>query len=194
MGEKFLPLLGYRKRAHMMNAMLGSLVGGKMSSSDPPHTKIMFLDDPETVRAKISGALCEEGNVETNGILPTLKEILIPISEIWVELEKAQRKNQPEQVNGIVGDRRSFVSKDAPEDTLFSVPLEPTGSDNFKHFNSYHQIEQDFAQKKLHPDALKAAVAEAINQLLAPIRTAYERNDEWQRVDEKAYPDDVPSC
>lgn len=106
-----------------------------MPSSDPPRIKIMFLDDPETVRAKISGTLCEEGNVETKWLL-TCQEILVPINEIWVELGKAQTNNQPSQVNGVVGDRRSFGSKDAPKDRLFSVPLEPKGSEDCKHFKS----------------------------------------------------------
>lgn len=191
MAEKFLPLLGYRKRAHLMNAMLGSLVGGKMSSSDPPHTKITFLDDPDTVRTKIFGAFCEEGNIETNGVLPTLKEILFPISEIWLERGK---RNHSDQVNGIVDGRRSFVIKDAPEATLFSVRFGPTGSDECKHYASYHQLEQDFAQKRLHPEALKAAVADALNQLLAPIRTAYDNSEEWRTVNKKAYPDSAHSC
>ena len=177
-----------------MNAMLGSLVGGKMSSSDPPHTKIMFLDDPETVRSKISGAFCEEGNIEKNGILPTLKEILIPISELWLENITAKSDGNPTKGNSLTGDRRPFSSKDAPEGTLFTVNPGAKDIGDCKHYQSYEQIEQDFAQKKLHPESLKAAVAEALNQLLAPIRQAYDTNEEWRAVDKKAYPDPADSC
>lgn len=194
MAEKFLPMLGYQKRAHLMNAMLGSLVGGKMSSSDPPHTKIMFLDDPETVRSKISGAFCEEGNIEENGILPTLKEVLIPISELRLESAMVKSDGNPAEGNSIMGDRRPFSSKDAPEGTLFTVNLGAKDAGDCKHYKSYQQIEQDFAQKKLHPEPLKTAVAEALNLLLAPIRRAYDTNEEWRVVDMKAYPDPADSC
>ena len=33
--EKYLPLLGYKKRIHFMNPMIPGLTGDKMSSSEP---------------------------------------------------------------------------------------------------------------------------------------------------------------
>ncbi|KAJ7167401.1 tyrosine tRNA ligase [Mycena crocata] len=66
--EQYLPRLGYAKRAHLMNAMVPGLAGGKMSSSDP-NSKIDFVDAPEVVRKKIKAAFCEEGKVADNGIL-----------------------------------------------------------------------------------------------------------------------------
>jgi tyrosyl-tRNA synthetase len=49
--EQYLPKLGYKKRAHLMNAMVPGLAGGKMSASDPK-SKIDFLDSSEEVRKK----------------------------------------------------------------------------------------------------------------------------------------------
>ena len=57
--EKYLPILGYKKRAHLMNTMVGGLSGSKMSSSDPD-SKIDLLDDAKTVKAKLGKAFCEE--------------------------------------------------------------------------------------------------------------------------------------
>lgn len=192
MAERFLPRLGYRRRAHLMNEMLGSLVGGKMSSSDPAHTKIMFLDDPDTVRAKISGASCEAGNVDTNGILPTLKEVLIPISELRVERfrDQAAGQNPPNNATS-TADRRPFCSGDAPGGAVFTVELD---QGKRRHYQSYDEIERDFVENRLDPGKLKAAVAEAFNQLLAPIRKAYDENNEWQAVDKVAYPDENDLC
>jgi tyrosyl-tRNA synthetase len=48
LAEKYLPHLGYRKRAHLMNYMVPSLTGTKMSASDVD-SKIDLLDDPKTV-------------------------------------------------------------------------------------------------------------------------------------------------
>ncbi|KAF7291477.1 Tyrosine--tRNA ligase [Mycena kentingensis (nom. inval.)] len=82
--ELYLPRLGYAKRAHLMNAMVPGLAGGKMSSSDP-NSKIDFLDSADAVRKKIKLAFCEEGNVEENGILSFVKAVLIPISKLRLE-------------------------------------------------------------------------------------------------------------
>lgn len=183
MAETFLPQLGYRKRAHMMNTMLGSLIGGKMSSSDPPNTKIMFLDGPNTVREKISGAYCEAGEIAKNGILPTLKQILIPISELRVERQK--------QGHSLSSDQKPFCSTNAPKGAVFSVELNTKDGGGCRHYKSYDEIEQEFGQKKLDPVALKEAVAEALNQLLAPIRSSYRENKAWQEVDKVAYPGEI---
>ena len=51
--EKYLPILGFKKRAHLMNPMVGGLSGAKMSSSDPD-SKIDLIDDAESVH----GATC----------------------------------------------------------------------------------------------------------------------------------------
>lgn len=57
--EKYLPVLGYKKRAHLMNTMVGGLTGSKMSSSDPD-SKIDLLDDAKSVERKLKKAFCEE--------------------------------------------------------------------------------------------------------------------------------------
>ncbi|KAF7512503.1 hypothetical protein GJ744_001438 [Endocarpon pusillum] len=187
MAETFLPQLGYRKRAHLMNEMLPSLVGGKMSSSDPPNTKIMFLDGPDTVREKIAQANCEAGDIEKNGILPMLKEVLIPISELRVE----RCMHDAESLTA-TGYPRPFCSEDAPKGTVFSVEQGATDSRELRHYMSYSELQDDFLQKKLDPEALKTAVAGAINQLLSPIRSAYKENEVWRAADEMAYPGEVP--
>ena len=57
--EKYLPLLGYAKRAHLMNPMVPGLQVTKMSSSDED-SKIYLLDSPETLKKKFK-AFCEPG-------------------------------------------------------------------------------------------------------------------------------------
>jgi len=76
--EKYLPLLGYEKRIHLMNPMVPGLVGAKMSASDPD-SKIDLLDEPEAVTRKIKKAFCEEGNIENNPLLTFCKMVLFPI-------------------------------------------------------------------------------------------------------------------
>ena len=119
-----------------MNPMVGSLVGGKMSSSDPAHTKIMFLDGPETVQRKISGAYCKEGDVATNGILPILKEILVPISELRSKrLWKEVSIESPRQDTS-----RPFCSEDAPKDTVFTIEQDGENGWEGKHYNTYAEM------------------------------------------------------
>ncbi|KAJ3109891.1 hypothetical protein HK100_003229 [Physocladia obscura] len=76
--REYLPILGYKKRSHLMNVMLGGLSGSKMSSSDPD-SKIDLLDDEKQIRKKLAKAFCEEGNVDDNPILSFLKIVIFPI-------------------------------------------------------------------------------------------------------------------
>ncbi|KAJ3299271.1 hypothetical protein HK104_009487 [Borealophlyctis nickersoniae] len=79
--EKYLPHLGYKKRAHLMNVMVGGLKGSKMSSSEP-ESKIDLLDSTKAVAEKLKGAFCEEGNVENNPILAFLKAVIFPLNSL----------------------------------------------------------------------------------------------------------------
>ena len=79
--EKYLPLLGYRKRVHLLNHMVGGLKGGKMSASDPG-SKIDILDDDGAIRKKVSKAFCAAGNVEENALLTLVQHIVIPLFDI----------------------------------------------------------------------------------------------------------------
>lgn len=80
--EKHLPMLGYYKRAHLMNPMVRGLEGGKMSSSEPD-SKIDILDDAKTVERKIRKAVCAPRDTSPdNGVLCFVKYVLLPISEL----------------------------------------------------------------------------------------------------------------
>ena len=78
LAEKVLPMLGYKKRAHLMNTMVPGLAGPKMSASDPD-SKIDLLEAPEDVKRKLARAFCEEGNITENGILAFVKTVLFPL-------------------------------------------------------------------------------------------------------------------
>lgn len=73
--EKYLPQLGYAKRAHLMNRMIPGLTGAKMSSSEVD-SKIDLLDSPAAVKKKMKKAFCEPGKVEGNGVLAFVKNVL----------------------------------------------------------------------------------------------------------------------
>lgn len=76
--EKYLPLLGYAKRAHFMNPMVPGLTGSKMSSSEED-SKIDLLDSAAVVKKKLKKAFCEPGNVADNGILAFAKFVIFPV-------------------------------------------------------------------------------------------------------------------
>ena len=77
--EKYLPHLGYAKRAHFMNPMVPGLTGTKMSSSEED-SKIDLLDTPAQVKKKLKMAFCEPGNITENGLLSFCKHVLYPIT------------------------------------------------------------------------------------------------------------------
>jgi len=181
--EDFLPRLGYAKRAHLMNAMVPGLGGGKMSASDP-NSKIDFLDPPEVVRKKIRSAFCEEGNPD-NGVLGFVKAVLMPISQL--RLERRQGLDG-EELKQAAANQPPLAPEDAPEGTLFSVSRSGEFGGSL-HYKTYQEIEEDFSRKELHPKDLKGAVAEAIISLLSPIQDAYKSDPDWQAVTAAAYPD-----
>jgi tyrosyl-tRNA synthetase len=155
--EKYLPHLGYKKRAHLMNPMVPGLAGSKMSSSDPD-SKIDLLDDANVVSRKLKKAFCEEGNINDNGVLSFVKSVLFPL-------------------RSLNGNTPSFsIRRD-----------EKWGGD--VNYTNYQALEDDFREKKVHPGDLKAAVTEAINNLLEPIRKKWKNDLEFQNITKQAYPE-----
>ena len=197
--ELYLPRLGYAKRAHLMNAMVPGLAGGKMSSSDPD-SKIDFLDPPDAIRRKINKAFCEEGNIADNGVLSFVEAVLIPISELRLEraASKAANADGPDPNGGgsaeesaVEEEQEPFVSEGAPTGTVFSVSRDEKYGGPM-HFSTYDALKEAFEKRDVHPKDLKGAVADALVSLLAPIRKRFEENKEWQKVTELAYPSPVP--
>ncbi|KAM7212571.1 tyrosine--tRNA ligase, cytoplasmic [Rhypophila decipiens] len=184
--KRFIPKLGYRRREHIMNVMVAGLDGLKMSSSKPSHTKIEFLDDPETVRDKVSKAACPERQVADNGVLGLLRDVLFPISQQRAERLLGKTELYDDENSGYSVGQHPFCSLKAPTGTIFTIG---GGDVEEKHFASYEDIETAFVAGQVHPEALKQAVIDSFNVLLAPIRAAYAESREWQEVDRLAYPE-----
>ncbi|KAH9826652.1 putative tyrosyl-tRNA synthetase [Teratosphaeria destructans] len=55
-------------------------------------------------------------------------------------------------------------------------------------YSTIEEMHKDFRDDILQPQALKPAVTEALLEILAPIRKEYESNQEWQEIEQKAYP------
>ncbi|PNH45059.1 hypothetical protein VD0004_g2745 [Verticillium dahliae] len=73
--KAWLPKLGYKERAHLMNPMVPGLQGGKMSSSEAD-SKIDLLDSPDAVTKKLRKAEAVPKIPENNGF------VLLPASEL----------------------------------------------------------------------------------------------------------------
>ncbi|ODQ80669.1 hypothetical protein BABINDRAFT_47810 [Babjeviella inositovora NRRL Y-12698] len=160
LAEENLPSMKYKKRAHLMNPMVPGLgQGGKMSASDP-NSKIDLLEDPKIVTKKIRSAFCAPGEVEGNGVIAFIENVLIPISEIKHEFE----------------DKFEFFI-DRPE--KFGGPIT---------YTSIQTIKDDYKSEKLNPADLKTGVADAINAMLAPLIADFNNDPEFQRASELGYP------
>ncbi|KAK8107596.1 tyrosyl-tRNA synthetase [Apiospora kogelbergensis] len=79
--KEWLPKLGYRQRAHLMNPMVPGLQGGKMSASDE-NSKIDLLDSPDAVMKKIRKAEAFPKQPEGNGILAFAEFVLLPVAAL----------------------------------------------------------------------------------------------------------------
>ncbi|SPC64065.1 probable TYS1 - tyrosyl-tRNA synthetase [Ustilago sp. UG-2017b] len=183
--EQYLPKLGYKKRAHLMNAMVPGLKGSKMSSSDNS-SKIDFLDTPKDVQKKIADAVCAPGEIEGNGVLGFVRAVLFPIARLRVESESMGTPVQESQ-----GAARSFVGTGAPKGTMFAI-VRPEKYGGSLHYSDYSSLEKDYASGAVHPADLKKAVSEAITALLEPVQKLFETDAEFKKAKEDAYPEDTP--
>lgn len=165
LAEENLPSLGYKKRAHLMNRMVPGLgQGGKMSASDP-NSKIDILEDPKTVTKKINSAYCAPGDIENNGLLAFIENVVLPIQQLHAGKDE--------------GAFKFFI--DRPE--KYGGPITYTSLDELK---------EDYKNDKLAPVDLKSGVASQINSLLAPIRAEFEADKEFQEYEAKGYPKEQP--
>lgn len=163
LAEENLGNLGYKKRAHLMNPMVPGLTqGGKMSASDP-NSKIDLLDAPKDVKKKINSAYCSPGVIEDNGLLAFVKFVIAPIQQLKLGKDKFHfHINRPEKFGGPIT------------------------------YDSLEQLYADFKNLKLAPPDLKTGVADAINELLEPIRKEYEASPDYQEACTKGYPQVTP--
>jgi tyrosyl-tRNA synthetase len=164
LAEENLPSLGYKKRAHLMNKMVPGLnQGGKMSASDQS-SKIDILEDPKTVKTKISKAFLAPGIVEDNGLIAFLEHVVQPIQELVTG------------TNGVFNFHINRPEKYGGEITYTSI----------------EQLKQDYTDLKLAAADLKSGVTDRINELLAPIRAEFEASAEFQRAQNDGYPVEKP--
>ncbi|MDP3916878.1 MAG: tyrosine--tRNA ligase [Nanoarchaeota archaeon] len=78
--REYLEKIGYKKRIHLMNPMLPSLRGDKMSSS-VLGGKIDLLDSDKEVIKKMNKCYCPEGEIAGNGVLMLMRNVIFPILE-----------------------------------------------------------------------------------------------------------------
>ena len=169
-------------RGHLMNPMIPNLHGSKMSSSHPPETKIMFLDDGDAVRGKILEAPWHGLDATTNGVLSLLKNVLFPVVQLQLEQQKALDGSE---VNG-VGPAKNIALKGSSAVKSGAFIVEVDGK--CRTFSSYSDLARSLADGDIKPDAIKAAVAKGINDLLDHVRKMYNNDPEWQAIDKSAYP------
>jgi len=98
MADKYLPIMGYKKRAHLMNPMIKSFgedSGDKMSSSEI-NTKIDLIDTPKQIKKKIGKAFCPEASVDT-GLFQFFQKV---VYKIIISRQSKITFNRPIQYGG----------------------------------------------------------------------------------------------
>ncbi len=71
-----LPKIGYKVRAHLMNAMVPGLGEAQKMSSSEPDSKIDLLEAPEIVGRKLKKAVCVPKKVEGNGVIAFVEHVV----------------------------------------------------------------------------------------------------------------------
>lgn len=163
LAQETLPKIGYKERAHLMNAMVPGLAGGKMSASDPD-SKIDILDSADVVKKKLRKAYAAAGVVEGNGIISFVEYVLLPISAL----------RDPNGKGTFVCERRE-------------------GEGEPFVYHDIATLKEDYQADRLTPQLLKAGATAALVDLLAPIQAEFEASPEWQDIEKKAYPPAEPA-
>jgi tyrosyl-tRNA synthetase len=115
--REFLPQVGYKNRVELMIPFIRGLTQeGKMSSSNKS-SKIDLLDDEKTIKEKLKGAFCEEGNPE-NGVLEFAETVIMTQKEDKGEEFIIER---PEKWGGNL----SFKTKDELHDAFMNKKIHP---------------------------------------------------------------------
>lgn len=155
-----LPLIGYKKRIHLMNPMLTSIsalpsdVEVKMSSSDQ-NSKIDLLDGKNEVKKKINRAYCLEGDLKFNPLVDLVEHIIFPL--LYRLHISSFEISRPEKYGG------------------------PS------YYSNIDQLKHDFAEKKLHPQDLKNGITSIITKFIEPIKSHFEK-PEFKTLLRNAYP------
>ncbi|PLB44821.1 tyrosyl-tRNA synthetase [Aspergillus steynii IBT 23096] len=117
-------------------------------------------------------------------------DLLESVDSIRKKIRKAQAAPQQTENNGVL----SFAQY-----VLFPALALKTGTPEFRVsrerdgleplvYSHIDQMVSDYKNDVLTPQLLKPAVADALVELTAPIRAAFEASPEWQDVIQKAYP------
>src|SRR4051794_14683699 len=158
--REWLPRIGYRKRAYVMNPLIPGLgKSGKMSSSEKL-SKVDLHDEPEVIRDKFLKAYSVDGQPAGNGMLALLRHVLFRY------LETAGRP--------FVCAGRSFASYDAVEEafrdgSLVSLPLKEATAELLSEFLA--PLRHFFAAHRALYDAAYPAVAEGHSEGAAATAT-----------------------
>ncbi|KAF5708558.1 tyrosyl-tRNA synthetase [Fusarium mundagurra] len=77
-----MPKLGYKVRAHLMNAMVPGLGEAQKMSSSEPSSKINLLDTSEEVTKKLRKAVCAPRQIEGNGVIAFIEHVIFRVESL----------------------------------------------------------------------------------------------------------------
>ncbi|KAG5932756.1 hypothetical protein E4U59_007305 [Claviceps monticola] len=150
--KAWLPRLGYKQRAHLMNPMVPGLQGGKMSSSDQ-ESKIDLLDSPEVVAKKIKKAVAAPRVVQDNGVLAFVEFVLLPASGLKLGKREFRVERDCDGLEPLVYDNIAQMHKDYENDTLTPQQLKAAVAKGLNELlapiQAAYQASQDWQQVAL---------------------------------------------
>lgn len=139
-----------------------------------------MLDQPDEIRRKIRKAVVSPRVVEDNGLLALVQYILLPAAGLKGKREFGickQGSEEPFMYTDIEAINEDYKNDVVSTGLSRSAPRDP-GANNVV---------------QITPQALKAAVGEALVELTASIREKYDASTEWQDIKKKAYPTAEPA-
>lgn len=118
---EWLPKIGYRQRAHLVNPMVAGLQGAKMSSSDE-NSKIDLLDSADQVLKKVKKAFAAPKEVDGNGVLALIEYVLLPASELRTGERKFVVERERDGLEPLVYTDIKQIHEDYKNDVVSHLP------------------------------------------------------------------------
>jgi tyrosyl-tRNA synthetase len=161
LAREVAPTLGFQKPVAVHHHML-------MGLAQPP------AGDMETVERAIAMKMSKSNPDTAIFMTDSAEDIKRKFSKAYCPAKQATENPILEYAKYIVFEKMDAIEVKRPE---------KFGGN--KQYESYAQLETDFVAGALHPMDLKAAVGEAINGLLEPVRSHFEKNPKARKLKEQ---------
>lgn len=185
---EYLPKIGYKKRIHLMNALVPGLSTVSLKKNDSIEKDVdVDIDVDADVDAAVDKTTDEIDNKMSSSNVKTKINIIDSANQIKKKINSTYCLEGDVNDNTllILLDKIVFPVLNRLNKSFTIVKPEKFGGGTIV-YNKYEDVVNDFKDKKLHPSDFKLGVHSMLSDFLEPIKTKFD-NPELKVLIQKAY-------